>query len=45
MSVLIKIPDDHSLSGVKKIIKKSINSMQSISEFRPVRVIVDVDPY
>ena len=44
-SVLIKIPDDYSLSGVKKIIKKSINSLHSISEFRPVRIIVDVDPY
>ena len=44
-SVLIKIPDDYSLSGVKNIIKKSINSLQSISEFRPVRIIVDVDPY
>ena len=44
-SLLIKIPDDYSLSGVKKIIKKSINSLHSISEFRPVRIIVDVDPY
>ena len=44
-SVLIKIPNDYSLSGVKKIIKKAINSLQSISEFRPVRIIVDVDPY
>ena len=44
-SVLIKIPKDYSLSGVKKIIKKSIDSLQSISEFRPVRIIVDVDPY
>ena len=44
-SVLIKIPKDYSLSGVKNIIKKSINSLQSISEFRPVRIIVDVDPY
>ena len=43
-SLLIKIPDDYSLSGVKKIIKKSINSLHSISEFRPVRIIVDVDP-
>ncbi len=44
-SVLIKIPQNYSLSGVKNIIKKSIDSLQSISEFRPVRIIVDVDPY
>ena len=44
-SLLIKVPEDYSLSGVKNIIKKSINSLHSISEFRSVRIIVDVDPY
>ena len=44
-NILIKIPKEHSLSGVKKIIKKSITTFHSISDYRSVQVIVDVDPY
>lgn len=44
-NILIKIPKEQSLSGVKKIIKKSIASFHSISDYRSVQVIVDVDPY
>ena len=44
-NIMIKIPKSHSLSAVKKIIKKSIASFHSISDYRSVQVIVDVDPY
>ena len=44
-NLLIKIPNSQSLSGVKKILEKSISSFHSISDYRSVQVIVDVDPY
>lgn len=44
-NIMIKIPKSYSLSAVKKIIKKSIASFHSISDYRSVQVIVDVDPY
>ena len=44
-NLLIKIPNSQSLSGVKKILQKSISSFHSISDYRSVQVIVDVDPY
>ena len=44
-NILIKIPSDQSLSGVKNILKKSISSFRSISDFRSVQVVIDVDPY
>jgi primosomal protein N' (replication factor Y) len=44
-NILLKIPKSQSLSGVKNIIKKSTISMHSISDFRSVQLIVDVDPY
>ena len=44
-NILIKIPGDQSLSGVKNILKKSISSFHSISDFRSVQVLIDVDPY
>ena len=44
-NILIKIPNTQSLSGVKKILKKSILSFHSISDYRSIQVIVDVDPY
>jgi len=44
-NILIKLPKDHSLSGVKKILKKSLLSFQSVSDYRSVQVIIDVDPY
>ena len=44
-NILIKIPAEQSLSGVKNILKKSILSFHSISDFRSVQVVVDVDPY
>ena len=44
-NILIKISHDQSLSAVKRILKKSILSFHSVSDFRPVQIIVDVDPY
>ena len=44
-NILIKITSDQSLSAVKNILKKSISSFQSVADFRPVQIIVDVDPY
>ena len=44
-NILIKIPNSQSLSGVKKILEKSISSFHSTSDYRSVQVIVDVDPY
>ena len=43
--ILIKITNDQSLSAVKNILKKSILSFHSVADFRPVQIIVDVDPY
>ena len=44
-NILVKIPNDYSLSSVKNIIKKSISSINSISDYRTVQIIIDVDPY
>ena len=44
-NILIKITSNQSLSAVKNILKKSISSFQSVADFRPVQIIVDVDPY
>jgi len=44
-NMLIKITSNQSLSAVKNILKKSIISFQSVADFRPVQIIVDVDPY
>ena len=44
-NILIKIPAEQSLSGVKNILKKSILSFHSVPDFRSVQVVVDVDPY
>ena len=44
-NIMLKIPKSQSLSGVKNIIKKTTISLHSISDFRAVQVIIDVDPY
>lgn len=43
--VLIKIPPKQSLSKTKKEIDKIKNTFQSVSDFRPIRFIIDVDAY
>jgi primosomal protein N' (replication factor Y) len=44
-TILIKLPKDKPLGQSKEIIQKVKNSFQSISDFRAVRFIVDVDNY
>jgi len=44
-NILIKLPKDIALASSKDIIQKIRNSFESIAEFRPVRFIIDVDPF
>jgi len=44
-TVLIKLPKENSLNQSKAIIKKTKNSFQSITDFRPIRFNIDVDNY
>ena len=42
--VLLKFPDNHNRQFVKSTLSKSIRSMESIGQFRSVRVNLDIDP-
>ena len=44
-NILIKIPANQSLSKTKEAILKIKNSFMSIKDFRPIRVILNVDSY
>ena len=44
-NILIKIPDNQSLSKTKEAILKIKNSFMSVKDFRPIRVILNVDNY
>ncbi|WP_299107417.1 primosomal protein N' [uncultured Winogradskyella sp.] len=44
-NVLVKIPHQQSLVKTKEAIKKIDNSFNSVKEFRPVRVVINVDNY
>lgn len=44
-TILIKIPNDQSITQTKKIILKSINSFDAISQYRTIKVSTDVDCY
>ena len=44
-NILVKIPQQQSLVKTKKAIVKINNSFLSITEFRSVRVILNVDNY
>lgn len=44
-NILIKIPQNQSLSKTKQIIEKAIQSFKAIGGFRSVRVVINVDPY
>lgn len=44
-NILIKLPKDAPLASSKDVIQKIRNSFESIAEFRPVRFIIDVDPF
>ena len=44
-TILVKIPADQSLLGIKKTIQKILDSFESISQFRAIKVAVNVDFY
>jgi primosomal protein N' (replication factor Y) len=44
-NILVKIPQNQSLSKTKEAILKIDNSFNAVKDFRPVRVIVNVDNY
>ncbi|MEM6516954.1 MAG: primosomal protein N' [Bacteroidota bacterium] len=44
-NILIKIPPNQSLNKTKEAILKINNSFMSVKEFRPIRVILNVDNY
>ena len=44
-TILIKIPSQHSIVQTKKIILKSLNSFDAISQYRGIKIGVNVDFY
>ncbi|ENI5460668.1 primosomal protein N' [Flavobacterium psychrophilum] len=44
-TILIKIPQEKSLGNTKKTIQKILNSFESVSQFRAIKVGVNVDFY
>ncbi len=44
-TILIKIPQDQSLQSIKKTIQKILDSFESVSQFRAIKVAVNVDFY
>ncbi|MEZ4793748.1 MAG: primosomal protein N' [Gelidibacter sp.] len=45
INILVKIPPQQSLPKTKEVIHKINNSFMSVKDFRPIRVIVNVDNY
>lgn len=44
-TVLIKIPQEYHLGNTKKTIQKILNSFDAISQYRSIKVVVNVDYY
>ncbi len=44
-TIMIKIPQNHSLLGTKKTIQKMLNSFDAVSQYRSIKVAVNVDFY
>lgn len=44
-TIMVKIPGDVSLSGTKKTIQKVLNSFEVVSQYRTIKVTVNVDFY
>jgi len=44
-TIMIKIPSGNSLGATKKAIEKMLGSFDAVSQYRPVRVTINVDPY
>ncbi|GAB2772636.1 replication restart helicase PriA [Salinimicrobium soli] len=44
-NILLKIPQQQSLSKTKKVVSKILQSFKAIAPYRSVKVVVNVDPY
>lgn len=44
-TIMIKIPQNHSLQGTKKTIQKILDSFESVSQFRAIKIALNVDFY
>jgi primosomal protein N' (replication factor Y) (superfamily II helicase) len=44
-TILIKIPQNQSLIGTKKTIQKILNSFDAVSQYKTIKVVVNVDFY
>jgi primosomal protein N' (replication factor Y) len=44
-TIMIKIPQNHSLQNTKKTIRKILDSFESVSQYRAIKVNVNVDYY
>lgn len=44
-NILIKIPQEQSLAKTKSYVKKGVEKLKSIAQFRAVKVVTNVDPY
>ncbi len=44
-TIIIKIPQNTSIIGTKKTIQKILNSFEAVSQYRSIKVIVNVDFY
>ncbi|HWR94205.1 MAG TPA: primosomal protein N' [Flavobacterium sp.] len=44
-TILVKIPQNQNLTAIKKTIQKILDSFESVSQFRSIKVIVNVDYY
>jgi primosomal protein N' (replication factor Y) len=44
-NIVIKIPPKQSLANTKNQITKIRNTFEAVKDFRPIRFIIDVDPY
>ncbi|MBD3582935.1 replication restart helicase PriA [Flavobacterium selenitireducens] len=42
-TIMVKIPQGRPLSRTKKTIRKILDSFESVSQFRPIKVVVNVD--
>ncbi len=44
-TIIIKIPPKQGIKGTKKYILKLKNTFQAIGQFRPIKLVIDVDSY
>jgi primosomal protein N' (replication factor Y) len=44
-TIMIKIPQDSSVMGTKKTIQKILNSFDAVSQYRAIKVSLNVDFY